>query len=274
MEEMKRLREAAAYIEKVIPEKPVIGMILGSGLGVMAEEAENPVFIPYNEIPHFPVSTVEGHAGQLVFGEIRGKKVLILQGRFHYYEGYSLQEVVFPVRVMKLLGINDLLVTNAAGGVNMNFSPGDLMVIGDHIKLSHDSPLRGRNLDEFGPRFNDLSQAYTPRLQQTAREAAEAIGIQVQHGVYAYFTGPSFETPAEIRMARVLGADAVGMSTAPEVIAAAHAGMNVLGISCITNMAAGILPQPLNHEEVLETGRQTREKFSSLVREIVERWEM
>ncbi len=274
MNEREKLQEAASYIQQQLGDLPQVGMILGSGLGSLAEEAEDPVVIPYKDIPHFPVSTVEGHAGQLVCGRISGKQVLILQGRFHYYEGYSMQEVVIPVRVMRLLGIRDLLITNAAGGISLDFSPGDLMVITDHIKLSDSSPLRGPNVSEFGLRFNDLTQAYSRDLQHMADQAAETTGTSLQHGVYAFMGGPSFETPAEIRMLRVLGADAVGMSTAPEVITAAHAGMRVLGISCITNMAAGILPEPLNHEEVMETGRMAREKFSSLIRELLARWEI
>ncbi len=273
-DDMKKLQEAADRVRQKLSSQPEIGMILGSGLGVLADEVEDPVRIPYGEIPHFPVSTVEGHAGQLVGGTLAGRQVLILQGRFHYYEGYSMKDVVFPVRVMKLLGISNLLVTNAAGGVNTSFSPGDLMVIADHIKFHDESPLRGPNLDAFGPRFNDLSAAYTPELQHLAVETAAQLGISIKAGVYAYMPGPSFETPAEIRMLRMLGADAVGMSTAPEVTAASHAGMRVLGISCITNMAAGILPQPLTHAEVMETGRQVRDVFSNLIRSILSGWEV
>ncbi len=273
-DDMKKLQEAADRVRQKLSSQPEIGMILGSGLGVLADEVEDPVLIPYGEIPHFPVSTVEGHAGQLVGGTLAGRQVLILQGRFHYYEGYSMKDVVFPVRVMKLLGISNLLVTNAAGGVNTSFSPGDLMVIADHIKFHDESPLRGPNLDAFGPRFNDLSAAYTPELQHLAVETAAQLGISIKAGVYAYMPGPSFETPAEIRMLRMLGADAVGMSTAPEVTAASHAGMRVLGISCITNMAAGILPQPLTHAEVMETGRQVRDVFSNLIRSILSGWEV
>ena len=250
--------------------QPTLGLILGSGLGVLGDQIEGADFVPYAEIPGFPVSTVEGHAGRLVFGELEGKQVVIMQGRFHYYEGYSMDEVVFPVRVMKLLGVETLVVTNAAGGVNTAFMPGDLMLISDHIKFFTDSPLRGHNIEELGPRFNDMSTAYTPALRSLARDAAAAQGIDVREGVYAHMPGPSFETPAEIRMLRTLGADAVGMSTVPEVIAAAHADMKVLGISAISNMAAGILDQPLNHEEVMETGRMVRDRFVGLVRAVVQ----
>lgn len=250
--------------------KPTVGLILGSGLGVLGDDIPGADAIPYEEIPGFPVSTVEGHAGRLVFGELGGKQVVIMQGRFHYYEGYSMDEVVFPVRVMKLLGVETLLVTNAAGGVNTGFRPGDLMLITDHIKLFTDSPLRGHNIEAFGPRFNDMSTAYTPALRRMAKEVAATAGIDVREGVYAHMPGPSFETPAEIRMLRTLGADAVGMSTVPEVITAVHASMEVLGISAISNMAAGILDQPLNHDEVIETGRMVRDKFVALVKAIVE----
>lgn len=268
-----RIKEAAGYIESRCSTKPEFGLVLGSGLGVLADEIENPCRISYKDIPHFPVSTVEGHAGQLVLGTFMDKSVLVMQGRFHYYEGYSMKDVVFPIRVMKQLGINRLLVTNAAGGVNESFSPGDLMLISDHIKFFDESPLRGPNLDALGPRFNDLSAAYTPRLRAMANSAAMNMEIELKEGVYAHMAGPSFETPAEIRMLRTLGADAVGMSTVPEVIAAAHGGMEILGISCITNMAAGILDQPLNHEEVMETGRMVEKKFSRLVRGVVKNWD-
>jgi len=270
---LEQLKEAAAYIEKNSALKPDYGLILGSGLGIPADEIEDPSVIPYQNIPNFPVSTVQGHAGELVIGKLQGKAVLVMKGRFHYYEGYTMQEVVFPVRVMKLLGIQNLLVTNAAGGVNEDFRPGDLMVISDHIKFFDESPLRGPNIDDFGPRFNDLSKAYTPALRILANSAAKKLGIGLREGVYAHMAGPSFETPAEIRMLRTLGADAVGMSTVPEVIAAAHCGMRILGVSCITNMAAGILDQPLNHEEVMETGKRVQKIFSGFVRTLLSVWE-
>jgi len=267
------LKRAADYISSKTDKKPEIGMILGSGLGVLGDEVENPVIIKYQDIPGFPRSTVEGHAGQMVIGSLEGKTVLVMQGRFHYYEGYSMDTVVFPVQVMKLLGIDNFLVTNASGGVNKSFNPGDLMIISDHIKLSLDSPLRGSNMDEFGDRFYDMSDGYSKRLRALASSAGEKLGISLREGVYAMMGGPNYETPAEIRMLRTLGADAVGMSTVPEVLAAVHAGMEVLGISCITNMAAGVLDQPLNHEEVIETAERVKKDFISLVRKIVSMWE-
>lgn len=251
--------------------RPSVALILGSGLGVIGDEVTNAAAVPYEAIPGFPVSTVEGHAGRLVIGSLGGVDVVVMQGRFHYYEGYTMAEVAFPVRVMQHLGAGTLVVTNAAGGVNETFTPGDLMVITDHIKFFDASPLRGANDEAVGPRFNDMSRAYTPELRTVAHECARDAGFTLREGVYAHMAGPSFETPAEIRMLRVLGADAVGMSTVPEVITAAHAGMRVLGISAISNMAAGILDQPLDHQEVLETGRQVRDRFSALVQAIVGR---
>ena len=269
---MAQVEEAAAHIVQKITRRPVIGLILGSGLGVLGDEVEDAVRIAYEEIPHFPRSTVEGHAGRLVIGDLGGVTVLVMQGRFHYYEGHSMQSIGFPIRVMRLLGIDRLIVTNAAGGCNPNFSPGDLMLITDHIKFFDESPLRGANLDAFGPRFNDLSDAYARDVRAVARKVAADLAIPVQEGVYAHMAGPSFETPAEIRMLQILGADAVGMSTVPETIVANHCGMKVLGISCITNMAAGILDQPLNHHEVLETGERVRETFAALIRHMVAAW--
>lgn len=273
IERLEELKKAAAYISSRIDFTPELGMILGSGLGVLGNEVENPVIIKYEDIPSFPRSTVEGHAGQMVIGDLEGKKVLVMQGRFHFYEGYSMDKVVFPVQVMKLLGINNFLVTNAAGGVNKSFEPGDLMIISDHIKLSMDSPLRGPNDDSFGQRFYDMSDGYSGRLRKLAKMAGEELGIPLREGVYALMGGPNYETPAEIRMLRTLGADAVGMSTVPEVLAAVHAGMEVLGISCITNMAAGVLDQPLNHEEVMETAEKVRKNFIALVRKTVSIWD-
>ncbi len=267
---MKAVEKAADFIRTKTSVKPEIGLILGSGLGVLGDDIPGADMIDYADIPGFPVSTVEGHAGRLVFGTLGGKEVVIMQGRFHYYEGYSMDEVVFPVRVMKLLGVDTLLVTNAAGGVNTDFAPGDLMLITDHIKFFTDSRLRGHNIKELGPRFNDMSTAYTPQLQQVARGVAARLGTDLREGVYAHMAGPSFETPAEIRMLRTLGVDAVGMSTVPEVITAAHASMKVLGISAISNMAAGILDQPLDHAEVIETGRMVQDKFVALVQAVVE----
>lgn len=273
MDLMEMLSESKAYIESRLDgRKPVIGLILGSGLGDMADSIENAVVIDYHDIPHFPVSTVPGHKGRLVIGELEGRTVLCMQGRFHYYEGYSMDEVVYPIRTMKMLGINGLFLTNAAGCVNKEWKAGDLMLIADHIKLIAENPLRGKNPDELGFRFFDMTQAYDKELLAVAEKAASDIGISVRKGVYMLFTGPSFETAAEVRFARLAGADAVGMSTVPEAIAASHMRMHTIGISCLTNMAAGILDQPLNHEEVLETGERVKKTFSSLVREIVKRW--
>lgn len=264
--------ESAEYIKSKIAHQPEIGIVLGSGLGPLADDMTDVIDIDYAEIPNFPVSTVEGHAGKLVFGKLGSKYVLAMKGRFHYYEGYDVAQVVFPIRVMKLLGINNLVVTNAAGGINRDFSSGALMLIKDHISFFVPSALRGKNMSEFGTRFPDMSEAYSKELRTLAKKVAEESGVQVFEGVYAFAQGPMYETPAEIRALGILGADAVGMSTVPEVITAGHAGMKVLGISCITNMAAGILDQPLNHQEVMETAKKVEKAFTTLVRNIVEQW--
>ncbi|CAJ1002930.1 MULTISPECIES: purine-nucleoside phosphorylase [Brevibacillus] len=266
---MSSIQEAVAYIQPKLTEKPTIGLVLGSGLGVLADEIENPVVIPYHEIPGFTVSTVVGHKGQLVIGKLQGKQVVAMQGRFHYYEGHELDAVVFPIRVMKQLGVETIIVTNAAGGINESYKPGNLMLIADHINMTFRNPLIGPNDDTLGPRFPDMSEAYSKSLRAVAKEVAAELGITLQEGVYVGLLGPSYETPAEIRMLRILGGDAVGMSTVPEVIAARHMGMNVLGISCISNMAAGILEQPLSHDEVMETTERVKAQFLSLVNGIV-----
>ena len=245
--------------------QPKVAMVLGSGLGYLGDVVENPIVVPYGEIPHFKASTAPGHKGQLVFGTLAGKPVAVMQGRMHHYEGYSYEEVSYAVRVLRLLGCDTLFVTNAAGGVNYKFKAGDLMLITDQIKIFMESPLRGENLPEFGVRFPDSSYLYTPALQNLARQQARKLDMDLKEGVYMYFPGPQYETPAEIRMARILGADAVGMSTVPEVITAAHCGMDVLGFTLVSNMAAGILPQPLSEEEVLEAAAAARDKFSKLV---------
>ncbi|MBE7048707.1 MAG: purine-nucleoside phosphorylase [Ruminococcaceae bacterium] len=237
---MERLAQAAEYLQNRLVTQPEVAMILGTGLGDFATLLENVMTIPYGEIPHFPVSTAPYHKGQLVAGTLAGKSVLLLQGRVHYYEGYTMEEVVFPIRVLKLLGVTTLFVTNAVGAINPQFSVGDFMMITDHIKFFNDSPLRGPNIDAFGPRFNDMSDAYTKALRRIAAEEAEKLHIPLKEGVYAYMPGPSYETPAEIRMLRVLGADVVGMSTVPEVLTASHGGMRVFGLSFCVNMAAGI----------------------------------
>ena len=264
-----KIQQAAQFLKEKYKLQPVIGLILGSGLGVLGEEVEDALKIPYNEIPNFPVSTVEGHAGNLVFGLLNGVPVAVMQGRFHYYEGYSFDKVTFPVRVMKELGIKQLIVTNAAGGVNETFSPGDLMLISDHINNMGNNPLIGPNESRLGVRFPDMSEAYSKVLIEKAKKIAASLNLNIQEGVYVGNTGPTYETPAEIRMIRHLGGDAVGMSTVPEVIVARHAGLDVLGISCISNMAAGILNQPLNHEEVIETTEKVKADFLRLVKAIV-----
>lgn len=269
MDDMELVRSAAGFICARIEKTPEVALVLGSGLGELAEKISHKVEIAYPEIPGFPVSTVAGHAGKLVIGELEGTQVVCLSGRFHYYEGYEMKDTAFYVRVLKLLGIHTLLLTNAAGGINVSFVPGDLMLITDHFKFFDDSPLRGKNSEEFGPRFPDMSNAYDKGLRAVAKEAAKKAQIELKEGVYAYMPGPSYETPAEIRALRVLGADAVGMSTVPETITAVHCGMKVLGISCITNMAAGILDQPLSHQEVFETAQRVKEKFSGLVLQIL-----
>ncbi|CAM4274336.1 purine-nucleoside phosphorylase [Paenibacillus phoenicis] len=263
------IREAADYIRSRSTLTPKVGLILGSGLGVLADHIEEPVSISYRDIPFFPQSTVEGHAGELLIGTVQGTPVVLMKGRFHMYEGYGPEMTAFPVRVMKELGVTTLLVTNAAGGVNTSYEPGDLMLISDHLNLTGRNPLVGPNDEELGPRFPDMSQAYSRRLREIARKVAANKGVPLQEGVYAGLLGPTYETPAEIRMLRTLGADAVGMSTVSETIVARHAGIEVLGISCISNMAAGILDQPLSHQEVMETTERVREKFLSLVLSII-----
>ena len=270
MDEMKRIDEAAAKVLAVCG-KADIGVILGSGLGDYAEALEDAVKLPYSEIPGFPRSTVAGHAGMWCCGTLYGKRVVMMQGRFHYYEGYGMKDVTLPVRVMQKIGVKTLIVTNAAGGVNLGYHPGELMVIGDIFSMTAQNPLIGPNLDAFGPRFPDMSCAFDKELRALAHECANEQGFALREGVYAQMTGPTYETPAEIRMLRTLGADAVGMSTVPEVIVARHGGMRVLGISCITNMAAGILEQPLNHAEVTETANRVKGQFRNLLDRIIEK---
>ena len=270
MDEMKRIDEAAAKVLAVCG-KADIGVILGSGLGDYAEALEDAVKLPYSEIPGFPRSTVAGHAGMWCCGTLYGKRVVMMQGRFHYYEGYGMKDVTLPVRVMQKIGVKTLVVTNAAGGVNLGYHPGELMVIGDMFSMTAQNPLIGPNLDAFGPRFPDMSCAFDKELRALAHECANEQGFALREGVYAQMTGPTYETPADIRMLRTLGADAVGMSTVPEVIVARHGGMRVLGISCITNMAAGILDQPLNHAEVTETANRVKGQFRNLLDRIIEK---
>lgn len=265
----KKVLEAKYYLESNIKVKPEIGLILGSGLGILADEIEDPVVLDYEHIPNFPISTVEGHAGQLIVGKFMGKQVMALKGRLHYYEGYTMSEVTFPVRVMTALGVGQIIVTSAVGGINKNFVPGDLMIIRDHINFGFNNPLIGADCSSLGVRFPDMSGAYSESLIILAEKAAKENNIDVKKGVYAFLTGPAYETPAEIKMIGILGADAVGMSTVPEVMAAIHGGAGVLGISCITNMAAGISDKPLNHDEVIEVAKSVEKKFSAYIKGII-----
>lgn len=261
MKDMEMIQKCVEAIRKKTDFTPQIGLILGSGLGDYADRIENKVYIPYGDLPEFPVSTVAGHAGQFVMGTIHGKNVIAMQGRVHYYEGYTQRKITLPIRIMKCLGVEKMVVTNSAGGVNTDFKPGTLMLIGDHINYSGSNPLLGENMDEFGPRFPDVSDVYSKEIRAKVKTLAKERGIDLAEGVYMMFSGPCYETPAEVRMARAVGADAVGMSTVPEGIVCAHMGIPVLGISCITNHAAGILDQPLNHEEVIETAARVKDTF-------------
>ena len=267
--DMQRLEKAADAIRKACGEAE-LAVVLGSGLGGFEERLIKPKELSYDKIPGFPQSTVSGHAGKFSVGTLSDKRLLVMSGRFHHYEGHSLSAVTMPVRVMALLGVKTLILTNAAGGVNTSFQAGDLMLITDYLNLSGRNPLRGPNLDAFGPRFPDMSNALDPALRQLALRQAEQLGIPLRQGVYCWMNGPSYESPAEIRMARILGADAVGMSTVPEIIVARHSGIRVLGISSITNMAAGVLDQPINHEEVLAMGQKGGENFRSLLGAIID----
>lgn len=269
--------EAAAYIRSKYSGEIKIAVVLGSGLGAFGDKLDNAVRIPYEEIPHFARSTVEGHAGRLVLGEIDGVPVAVQQGRFHFYEGYDMGQVMFPVRTFGVMGIGNLILTNAAGSLNADLPQGSLMLIRDHLNMLGENPLRGPNDKRFGPRFPDMSEVYDRRLRAIAEEEAAAIAAErsekniLGSGVYCALSGPTYETPAEIRMYRSLGADAVGMSTVPEAVAARHQGMKVLGISCITNLAAGMSDEPINHEDVMETGERVSSVFKELLRRIIPR---
>lgn len=269
MEALNKIQEASKYINEIIKHVPETAIILGSGLGTLGDEITDAVYISYKDVPHFPVSTVKGHEGRFVFGNLDGKPVLMMQGRFHFYEGYDMNKVTLPILVLKQLGVKQLIVTNAAGGVNTSFVPGNLMIIMDHINYSGTNPLIGKNIEEFGPRFPDMSSAYDKEFIEIANSVGKKNNIKTVEGVYMMFTGPSYETPSEVRMARIVGADAVGMSTVPEVIVANYCGIRVLGISCITNMAAGILDKPLNHSEVIETSNIAGSNFKTLVKGIL-----
>jgi purine-nucleoside phosphorylase len=266
-----RVGEAAGVLKQRLSEVPAVAVVLGSGLGAFGDSLDEAVTLPYESIPHWPASRVIGHAGKLVSGRTRGKQVLALSGRAHFYEGHDLRSVTFATRVLGRLGVKTLILTNAAGGINTRFGQGALMLIDDHINLLGTNPLIGPNDDRFGRRFPDMSEIYSKRLRSLASEAAAAIGLPIEHGVYIAVTGPSYETPAEIRAFRTIGADAVGMSTVPEAIVARHMGIEVLGISCISNMAAGILPQPLTEEEVIETTGRVRNQFIALLEGVIER---
>lgn len=267
---LEQIQEAVEFIKKQIPNTPQVGLILGSGLGEYADSFPNPVIISYADIPHFPQTTIVGHKGRLVFQEIEGLPVLVMQGRFHYYEGYSMEQVTFPIRVLGRLGIRRLILTNAAGGANLNFSAGDLMLITDHLNLMGMNPLRGPHHEEFGDRFPDMTSAYHPEERQVFETVAQRLQIPLQKGVYAAFSGPSYETPAEIRMIRTLGADAVGMSTVPEAIVATQMGIRVSGVSCITNMAAGMIGAKLAHEDVMETANRVKHQFIALIHGVIQ----
>ncbi len=265
------LNQAANFIREKIGKKysPKIGLILGSGLGPLADEIKDAIKIKYHEIPAFKQSSIEGHVGQLVIGKLQNKDVLIMQGRLHYYEGLSIQDVVFPIKVMKKLGIEKLIITNAAGGINENFEVGELMLIEDQINLMNTNPLIGKNSNELGTRFPDMSEIYNKNLLQLAKKCSEKLKIKVSQGVYAATCGPSYETPAEVKMLRIIGADAVGMSTVPEAITANYCDIKVMGISCITNYAAGIKNEKLSHEEVITSSAKAKENFAALIKEII-----
>jgi purine-nucleoside phosphorylase len=270
-QEFQRAEAAAKFILTKTKLRPRIGLVLGSGLGAFANEIAGAARIDYKTIPHFPRSTAIGHAGRMVIGKVADVPVAIMQGRVHFYEGYSLREVIFPMRVMARMGIRAALITNAAGGINTNFKQGCLVVLRDHINLQGNNPLIGPNDEHFGVRFPDMTQVYWKPYQAAALQDGKRLGIEIAEGVYAALTGPSYETPAEIRYLRTIGADLVGMSTVPEVIAAAHMGIRVLGISCVTNMAAGILDQPITTEEVIETGERVKADFVALLRAVIPR---
>lgn len=266
-----KIRESTNFIQEKINFKPQIGIILGTGLGALVDEIDIDRVIPYEEIPHFPLSTVESHKGNLILGYLSQKPVVVMQGRFHYYEGYSMQEITFPVRVMKALGGEILFVSNAAGGMNRNMQRGDLMVITDHVNLLGDNPLRGINYPDLGPRFPDMSETYDKELREIALQIALEERIYLHQGVYAALTGPNLETPAEYRFLIAIGADAVGMSTVPEVIVAKHAGMKVFGISCITDLAIDGVVEPVEFEQIIEAANQAEPKLTLIIKDLVGR---
>jgi len=262
-------KKSADFILKKIDFKPEIGLILGSALGSLADEIEDKVIIDYKDIPNFLISTVESHAGKLILGKLSGKNIVCMSGRFHYYEGYDFEQLAIPIRVFKLLGVGTVILTNAAGAISNDYKPGDFMIIKDHIKLMGSSPVRGTNIPELGARFFDVSDMYSKNLRDITKKCALDLNIELQEGVYYFATGPQFETPAEIRAMRILGGDTVGMSTVTEAITAAHCGIKVLGLSLVTNMAAGVLDQPITTEEVDESGKAASSKLKKLLREII-----
>lgn len=266
---MDNVNESLAYIESRCKYKPDIALVLGSGLGFLADKIENPIIIDYSSIPHFKTSTVESHDNKLVIGDLFNKKVLVMQGRIHYYEGFSQQDITYPIKVFKKMGIEKILLTNAAGGCNIDFLPGDIMIVEDHINFSGANPLIGENDEDLGPRFPDMSNVYDRESIKLIEECSVRCGVNLKKGTYMFFTGPSYETPAEIRMARILGADAVGMSTVPEAIVANYCGMKVLALSCISNLAAGMTEKVLSHREVIETADKVKGKLSELIEEII-----
>ena len=264
-----KLKTSADFVGKFKKEKPEVGIVLGSGLGVFVDQIDNKIIIPYNDIPHFKKTTVEGHAGQMILGTINGVHIVALQGRFHLYEGLEMEEVVFPVRLLAHLGIKKLILTNAAGGVNLNYRPGDLVIIEDHINLMGKNPLTGPNDNSMGPRFPDMSEAYNQELNTVLEKVSASAGKKLARGVYVGVQGPTYETPAEIRMFRILGGDMVGMSTVPETIAAHHLGIKVCGISCITNMGAGIVKQQLKHEDIKDEAMKAMDHFSFILKKAI-----
>lgn len=267
----KKIREAVAAIQARAPFQPEIGVILGSGLGPIAAKIEDPIVIPYTEIPHFHGTSVEGHAGKMILGTFHGVKTVFLQGRFHLYEGYHMEEVAFPTRTICGLGIKTVVLTNASGGINTRYRPGDIMVIDDHLNLMGDNPLKGPNIAELGPRFPDMTEAYSKECRDIIDECAKELNIPLQHGTYVGLLGPTYETPAEVRMLRTLGGDAVGMSTVPETIAANHLGVRVCGLACITNLAAGMSETKLTHQEVVENSKASVERLDRLLSKVVPR---
>lgn len=264
-----KVQTTGEFIKGKLTKTPDIMMILGSGLGALADELTDSIVLDYSEIPNFPQSTIAGHAGQLVIGYLEDKYIVCMKGRFHYYEGYPMEMVTFPIRVMNYIGVKNLMLTNAAGAINVDFEPGDLMLIKDHLNVCGVNPLIGPNIDEMGERFPNCTDVYTKAIREQAKQIADKLEIKVQEGVYEYWTGPVYETPAEIRMFRILGADAIGMSTVPEALVAAHCKMNLLAVSCLTNMASGILDQPLSHKEVQEVATRVKDKFTKLIKGFV-----